>query len=144
MSQILVVWSLLPVASRVDVESKHMNWTGALWIAFHIRVHFDVVLTAEISLFDSADSSIVKLFQLSHCLSKRFLWAVIKCLSFGDRAMQDISSSSLSRMSNVVPVFTSITLTLEPWIQNKYFPHEVTQTRPPVYWVSLTCSTLKL
>jgi len=43
----------------------------------------------------------------------------MKCLSLGEMAMQVTSSSSLSRVRSVLPVLSSIMLTLEPWMQNK-------------------------
>jgi hypothetical protein len=78
MSHILVVKSLLAVASKLDVLSKHMNWMGAECMAFHVRVHFELDL--ELGL-------VLNSFQLSHCFSKRLRWAVIKCLSSGESWM---------------------------------------------------------
>ena len=43
MSQIFVVKSLEPVASNVDDVSKLMADMGAVCMAFHVRVHLEVV-----------------------------------------------------------------------------------------------------
>ena len=51
---------------------------------------------------------------------------------------------TLSSELTVFPVLSSITLQLEPNIQNMYDPHELKHTFPPVYWVSLSFSTSKL
>ena len=92
-SHTFVVWSLLPVASKVEVTSKHMNWIGALCIAFHVRVHLDVVRVVT----DDSDLLILSVdqsCQLSHCFRRRLRWAVMKCLSFGEITMHVTSSSS--------------------------------------------------
>ena len=102
-SHTLVVWSLLPVASSVDVASKHMNWMGAMWMAFQVRVHRDVPFllarslnSCSCSLMD-ASSLLSQLRQLSHCFRRRLRCAVTTCLSSGEMATQVTSSSSYQR-----------------------------------------------
>ena len=89
-------------------------------MAFQVRVHLEVVR----DLFSANDWSVAFVVfgqscQLSHCFRRRLRWAVMKCLSLGEMAMQVTSSSSLSRVRRVLPVLSSIMLTFEPWMQNK-------------------------